>query len=175
MTPSPTLLKFITYGTKPKTDREAASLLDECRSLFAELAAGPSSATASKDSFKNLMAECRAFVKENPGTNLGHFLAYKREAIKPPTPQAKAEPQDAHELLASKAAEQRAKLVRQGTITKSPASASPAKPAATSTTPLNLTGVARTAAAFAGKPASPRDAATPTGYARVVAAFKKGK
>ena len=40
MIPSATLRKFIADGTKPTTDREKTALLDECRSLFAEVAAG---------------------------------------------------------------------------------------------------------------------------------------
>ena len=40
MIPSQTLRKFLASGTKPASAREITSLLDECRSLFAEVAAG---------------------------------------------------------------------------------------------------------------------------------------
>jgi hypothetical protein len=49
MTPSPTLKKFLTDGTKPTSQREISALLDETFSLLKEIADGKSRITNQAD------------------------------------------------------------------------------------------------------------------------------
>ena len=87
MTPSPTLKKFLTDGTKPTSQREISALLDETFSLLKEIADGKSRITNQADflTADQLAAKARPAPVAAKPTAAAPVATAKPAPVKPAT------------------------------------------------------------------------------------------